>query len=384
MHRRTFLIFSIFFLLLFNISPLKGETEALKKVDIYEGATLYRSGEINVIELHGTYREMGKQYGYLLKEELFDLYYLAVEKYFIQEAGLSRDFIKNLSLSQFTLYPERFKNILYGISETSEMELYKLIILDQIIGLGEFSKNSPGCSSIAAWGDYTSDNLLVFGRNFDWIEKTKEFDRFITVVVYNPTDGSIPVGTIGYTGQIQTLNGMNKSGIFLQMNDGSISGGKIIKTDRVPSFIMFFSFLFDNSTLEQLDASIKTTNIFYPSILNVADKNRALSYEWATFEVKKREGQDEGLMVATNHFIHPLWNIFPPPGHLSTVERMNNLLKLGEKYKGTFSAEKMMEVLDTKVEKGGATKSSTLYQIVAVPQKLTFWLKSPDIRTGRK
>jgi hypothetical protein len=69
-----------------------------------------------------------------------------------------------------------------------------------------------------------------------------------------------------------------------------------------------------------------------------------------------------------------------PPSLGDSVQRRKNLLALGEKYKGSFSASTMMKVLDTKIKDGGATESSpddtTIYQIVAVPASLTWWLKA--------
>ena len=53
----------------------------LKSISSFEGGTLYRSGKINVLALHGSYRQMGRQYGYLLSDELKGLYKNAVVDY---------------------------------------------------------------------------------------------------------------------------------------------------------------------------------------------------------------------------------------------------------------------------------------------------------------
>ncbi len=111
----------------------------------------------------------------------------------------------------------------------------------------------------------------------------------------------------------------------------------------------------------------------------MADKEKAYSYEWPTFGLKKREGENEGLLVATNHFIHPEWGIPPQPedeDYKDSVIRRNNLLRLAEEYKGQFNDQKMMEFLDIKIEDGGITKSDTIFQIVAVPQ-YKLWIKIP-------
>ena len=373
---RFFIIFIIFSLLFTSISMAEEET-SLKKTAVFEGGSLYKSGELNILELNGNYRQMGKQYGYLLKSEFHDFYYMAVESFLIGEKGMDRKFLKEFSLSQFILYPERIKNIVYGIAETSGLKLHQVIILEQLITLTEMGKYLPACSTMSAWGEYTNYSPLVTGRNFDWYEEYKEMAKFLTVVVYNPDDGSVPVANIGYMGQVQVFTGINREGLFLSVNDGSISGGNIIRNDRTPSFILFFTFLLDNTTLAGLDSSVKSSLIYYPTILNVSDSQKAVSYEWATFDIKTRDGK-EGILIATNHFLHPLWNMFPPDPSKGTVERYNNLEALSKNHKRTFNAAKMMEIFDIPLNKGGVKKSNTIYQVVATPEDLRIWLQVPD------
>ncbi len=263
---------------------------------------LYEAGDISIVELHGSYREMGRQYGSLLKDELQEFYSLAIEEYYVGEIGLPLEFLKEGTQEDFALYPERFKNIIYGMAETSGMELDELIILDEIIVIGAIAEAYEACSGVAAWGDYTDNNSLVFGRNFDYPECFKNFSKYMTVAVYNPDDGSIPTASIGYTGQIQTLNGINKEGMFLELNAGSLSDTSLPESPRVPTCILLLSFLFDNSNMAQFDAAFNTNQTMLGLIVNVADKDRACSYEWATFGSMRRDGENEGFLVATNHF----------------------------------------------------------------------------------
>ena len=173
---------------------------------------------------------------------------------------------------------------------------------------------------------------------------------------------------------------MNKNGLFLELNAGSASDNSIAQ-GRTPTLILFFSFLFDSSTMEQLDSAFNTHQTTTGFIVNTADKNKAYSYEWATYDLKRIDGENDGFLVATNHYVHPDWSIPPLPNDDSSVIRRNNLLLLGEKYKGQFNEQKMMEVLDTNMEDGGATKpEETIYQIVAVPEKLKMWIKIRDLQ----
>jgi hypothetical protein len=64
-----------------------------------------------------------------------------------------------------------------------------------------------------------------------------------------------------------------------------------------------------------------------------------------------------------------------------TMKRYQNLLALGEKYRGIFSPQTMMKVLDTPIEKGGPTDTEkTIYQVIAIPAQLKLWLKVPGFQ----
>jgi len=75
---------------------------------------------------------------------------------------------------------------------------------------------------------------------------------------------------------------------------------------------------FDFSTLEQPDAAIHSSRI-----------------DWATFDLKRAIPSRDGFLASTNHFVNPEWGLANPPGDPNnTTLRRNNLLVLGEKYKG--------------------------------------------------
>ncbi|MBU1027309.1 MAG: hypothetical protein KKA31_06225, partial [Candidatus Margulisbacteria bacterium] len=100
--------------------------------------------------------------------------------------------------------------------------------------------------------------------------------------------------------------------------------------------------------------------------------------EMTTSLTRRRTGP--GLLAATNDFANPDWQMkLPYDAADKSVQRRDNLLKLGQKYKGALTAEKMMEIMDTPFVYGGATwPLRTAYQVVAVPAKLTLWLKLRD------
>ncbi len=328
---------------------------------------------------------MGRQYGHLLSGELKGLYKNAIVDYFQQLQGLSDEEMNKTAMSLYRFYPQRFKDIIHGMAETSGLTLKQQIMLNAIELYGLMS----GCSGIIAWGEYTNKQPLIAGRNYDWFENYVEFAQSLTVTVFNP-DSGIPNVIITFAGVIYASTGLNAEGIFLELNNGLPSGGSLKYDDRVPAVINLLASLNDCSSLDQLDAFFNTTRTEFTFIINAADASRGVSYEWAPFEHRRRNGDAEGLLISTNHFTDPSWGIvLQDQAGFETVLRRENLLSLGQEKKGEIDLGAMKEILDTPMDKGGATwpvdgnvrtPYRTTYQIIAVPASLRLWLKVPGFQ----
>lgn len=335
----------------------------------FEDGKLYKIDKLLILQLSGSYREMGRQEGYLLKEEIHDYYNSSVINYFITENNISYERLVLDSLDKYNHYPKRFRDIISGISETSGLSLMNLTILSRVPYI------APSCSAVFAWRDYSRDGSTVAGRNLDFYSTTEDFINNTIVCIYNPTDGSHSVASVCRLTHLEIHTGMNDQGIFLEANDGSSSGGSIFYPNR----IMFLgSFLFDYSTLEQLDAAVHSSKIDWATLLNVADEIEARSYEWATFDLKRAMPMRDGLLASTNHFVNPEWGLAPlPRDPNNTTLRRDNLLGLGERYRGKFDARVMMTVLDTDIEYGGPSGDFTRLKVVAIPKERELWVKIP-------
>ncbi|MCX5904019.1 MAG: C45 family autoproteolytic acyltransferase/hydrolase [Proteobacteria bacterium] len=372
---------SLFFLFSFT-ACFAGDRQGsrLLQVSFFNGGKLFTAGRLKVVQLNGSYRQMGRQYGWLLRDDLNRLYEIAINSRFIGKQGFTHERLQVIAQSIFDVYPQRFKEIIYGMAETSGLGIDKQIVLNAIEWYPKINSFIPRCSGLAVWGDYTGGGPLVFGRNNDDSSFYKEFAEFMVVTVFNPNDSSIPAAIINYAGVMYAPTGISREGIFLELNSGNWTG---YYPDRLSIFVTLFSFLQDFSSLSELDTAFQSTRVNLSSIINAADKTSACSYECPTFAVKRRGPDRDGLLAATNHFVDPSWELPPQPddeGTEWTVTRRNNLLALAEKYKGAFDAEKVQEVLDTTIENGGATyPGGTIYQVVAVPEELKLWLKAPGL-----
>ncbi|MCX5855007.1 MAG: C45 family autoproteolytic acyltransferase/hydrolase [Deltaproteobacteria bacterium] len=370
-------IFFVVVCLCASFSQAADDRTDRKFVAEFEGGRLYKGGDVYIVELLGSYREMGRQYGKLLNMELNKLFDVAINGQFIRKDGFSRERLLVIAKSVFDVYPQRFKEILYGMSETSGMDIDRIIMLNAIEWYPKIKTFVPKCSGIAVWEDYTGGGPLVFGRNNDDTGFYKDFAKYMVVSVFNPLDTSVPFAVINYAGVMYAPTGINRKGLFLELNSGNWAG---YYPDRLSIFVTLLSFLQDFPTMKEVDPAFQSTRVNLSSIINVADQNVAYSYECSPSDVKRRSQDRPGLLVATNHFVDPSWKAPPLDDERNawTVKRRDNLLALGDKYKGRFNVEKMKEVLDTTMDKGGATQpAETIYQVIAVPGELTLWLKAP-------
>lgn len=348
----------------------------------FEKGTKIKNGVLSIINLYGTWRDMGRQYGSMMSSELADIYENAVCKKLIDELGFDADEIKNRAHKLFANFPFRFKEVMRGMAETSGLDIEAIQLVNALEFIASDMLNPPQCTGIATWGDYAADTL-IYGRNYDYLPWLKKLHNDIVIAVYHPADGSLATATLGYAGGIYAVNGMNEKGIFMELNNGMPSGGALWYDSRVPSVASLLGFLVDGASLDEIESFFQTTKSNFAYIIGVADGQTARCYEWPVFEVKRRESHSrQGLMVMSNHFTEFAWGL-PRPDDKSnwmTRTRRQNLLTLAKHLKGTIDARTMMKIMDTKIEDLGATTEMTLYQLVTVPERYELWFKVPGIQ----
>lgn len=351
----------------------------LKFQSSFEGGNLYRAGEVRVVELTGSYWQMGRQYGALLKDDLQAML-STIGKVFLDNPDPKRRMtqaqLDTIAQALFDRYPQRYREILSGMAETSGLGLDKVLLVNALEWFPKINRLSYGrCSGIAVWGPYTNGPAL-FGRNNDDDPIYFEFARMV-VAVFKPGDGSIPTALINYPGVIYNATGINADGLFIELNAGNEMG---IALSRVSIFTTLFSYLQEYHNLTELDRALRSTLVDLGAIINAADPTRGYSYECSLWDTKRRDQDEPGIVAAANAFSLPDWNITPldPKKDPGTNEiRKGNLLKLGARYKGTITADVMMKgIMDVQMP-DGAANPGTIYQVVAAPAELKIWLKVP-------
>ena len=361
------------------------QAEEMKFVSEFEGGKLYKAGKINVVVMKGNFYQMGRQYGALLKNEFEEFYAMAIKQTDIGTQKAPYDEVLSMMKTGLEKAPFYVREWVRGMGATSGLGAEKQIIASQV--LAPIVMGS--CSGLIAWGEYTKDGATVAGRNWDLGTKALEpYQKFLTVAVFNPTGSGQGVADINYIGQITWQSAINRSGLFYDLQNGGMSDPNNAK-NRLNSNSALMSMMLDTTSLKQVDAFFDAVRAESGLIINVADAKQGYCYEWGSFDYRRRVDDEKGLVASSNHFIDPTWQVTTniPEGKTAgfTRERSANLLGLGKKFKGKIDANKMMEIFDATIPKGGPSfhKESgfkTYYTIVAVPKELKLWLNVRDLQ----
>ena len=364
------------------------ETSSGEKSDYYQGK-LYKAGKINVVALEGSYGEMGRQYGALLREVLNANYEQIIAGIKTNDLIAAED-IEEEGGAIYDTYPEKYKEIVNGLAETSGLgiEKTKFLLAQETyvyavllkIAQGENISGAAQCSGLAVWNEYTPGGEMIFGRNYDLGPVSHEY---AVLTIFNPTDGSLPTANFTFAGAIYVTSGMNRDGLFLELNNGSASDKNNYFGERTWAPAALLNFLEQSESLDDLAILFNSGLPDMSYIINAASQDSAYSFEWSTNGVKKREPDKDGVLAATNIFFDPAWgaqsyDVQNDPDAI--VKRRDNLIAQAEENKGKINPEKMMEIISTPLEDGGTFRAPnfTSYEIVAEPAALKLWLRVPE------
>ncbi len=359
-------------------SETKSETPApVAAVTMNREGTLHRAtreayGPVTVVDLHGTWREMGEQYGRLLKDKLIHVNQFIEKKMKTADAEKAAAVVATQTENALSHMHEFYDGAAKG-SGLSVSEIRKINCLERLPGMLQ-------CSAAVAWDDYTNGDVIV-GRNYDYGSSFHEIADDVAVTIYHPADGSLAVATIGYVGEIYAVNAMNESGLFLEYNNGTPTTGKLKTPPVFTGTSSLFDIMFRARTMGDLERFFNSVRASSGCIINAADAAGARSYEWTYAETKRGDaGNDEALLVSSNYFLNPDWTYPVPEDENSWMgkTRRDGLLALCRAQKGNIDVEAMKRIIATEMKDGGAANAFTVYQIVTVPRTREMWIRVVD------
>lgn len=378
---------------LFFVPACGGGSGQEDEARYFENARAVRteSGTYWVLELAGTWQEMGRQYGSLMGPELRRFHDELTTD--LLDRGMSEEELATTWDDIQELYSWQLQDLLLGISQTSGLSLEQTLTLN--FGMMYLAQTVLGgeppsaCSGIAVWGGYTRDKNLIFGRNWDISrEAMSRYMRYLAVVVFHPEQG-YPVANIHPLGNVYLETGMNSHGVFIELNNGEYSDPTYYE-DREDTTSVLVRVLNQSKNVEEAVDMLMNSPADISYILQIADETHAVSLERPTFDARVRPPDDEGLVIAYNSFVPPYpahWeDKVKPPKPVEDDPRYENMLTLAQSpaYKGQFTPWSMQQYLEVPVEEGGAYHGGTVLQVVAVPAERTIWMRGCDYSDWEK
>ncbi len=339
---------------------------------------LRKSDTLWIINLEGSYTDMGRQYGALLKSELGTLF-----RQMDTALGYDRGIVQQLLGAVKMQMKSRESQLLGGMELESGLSRDKLEFLN---GSLFFMYANVGCSAFAAINDQTAAGFTIAGRNFD--NPRGAYSSILRgksiVVIYNPKDqfnGSggthrdNSVAMMTQIGWLYGLTNLNSKGVYLEYNNATNSIpidpatiGPIVATVMDGLHQNLYASL-DADSLEDVDALLAGPAAV-ATMTQVADKHRVWHYERSPYENSKKiaAGQAFGRFsydnppntdIFTNHFFNDNWahqkfiyTVTNDSGS-KTFARLINLQKLARQYSGRITADTMKTIMTKPLQNDG-------------------------------
>ena len=364
----------------------------MKKIKQSGNAVLYATGGFIIPVLKGTYKEMGTQYGELMKDEMQKVYDIVIQPQ-VDQGIITTDIAKKWTDRAMETFSTRNKDFYDGMKKSTGWPIEKIGILDQVTEFGIFQSKMhsfAGCTSIIAWDTASKDGNLYIGRNMDWSAAFSDFAQVLTVV--NPTDGGYRYANLGWPGMITLYTGFNEHGVYIDLHDGSSMGGSVVFEDRAPFMNVLVDILSETSSLDAVVSRLNASRTSVGLILSLADGQSGASMECASWGDHRVRRSDGDTMVVVNSFLNPDWGIHKRDTVSHSLERHSNMTDRLEENHGKIDAGKIRDLMDIPIfnkdgslmKNGGCTKPTkqdadqTTHQMVTDIAQRKVWLKVPN------
>lgn len=378
----------------FQVSGAEAATSTLNLKATSGNGKLYDTGDdkIRVLQLKGTWYEIGQQYGKLAKADMVVMWDALVEPVLKKGWATEDELLGLWGKRVYGASSKRRQQFFDGLAAGMGWPVEKVVLLDQsgLVNVYQGKLHSfSGCSSLLAKGEATKNGHTITGRNMDWSDLFVPFKVY--VVVYNPEDGSNSIATVGWAGWTLLLTAMNDKGVYVDLHDGTSMGGAVVSADR-PSFMhQVFDFLADGDNASSVSLRFKGTRVDMPTIWSLADsKGDISSIETTLYNSLQRLPEGDFISIVNTH-LNPDWGLYARDTISNSFTRYKNLNARASEASGSIDAAKMREIFDlrlfnedgTFMKNGGVTKPTnqdvdlTNYQVVSDLNTLEMWVKLP-------
>ena len=167
--------------------------------------------------------------------------------------------------------------------------------------------NSPlirhGCTAFGAWGEATTDNHLLCGRNFDW-EADPVFDEDRLLIFCEPTNG-IAFASLAWAGMAGVVSGLNRAGVSITVNGAP---SNLPADGATPTCLVAREVLEHAHNLAEAVAIIRRRHTFVSAMFLVGSRadGKFIVVEKTPddFAVREPDATNDTLVCA-NHYLTP-------------------------------------------------------------------------------
>lgn len=219
-----------------------------------------------------------------------------------------RNFLKWYNRKLYLNVREEYQTEIYGVSRYNSDD-YQFIAPNYLRSLYLHAAHDighalqdlalVGCSSMATWGDKTTDGELLIGRNFDFYAGD-EFAEDKIVAFVRPEKGH-PFMSVTWGGMIGVVSGMNLEGLTVTINSGKSEIPLVAKT---PISIVAREILQYASTIDEAIAIVKKRAVFVSESIMIgsAKDKKAVLLEVSPEKFGVFEVVNSNQLVCSNHF----------------------------------------------------------------------------------
>ena len=387
----------------------KIDSKATKVAD-FEGGQLYKQNAVHIVVLNGTYYQMGRQYGHLLKDQIKWHFEELKKDFFVTPAGnnpvdrpaplMNHKELTKLFMSGFyKALPYEHKQMLKGASETSGLSLEDTMFMDSMLQAVLYSAGISGCTSAAVWGKASKDGRVYTGRNHDFGHAWRErLGKIAVVRITNPAKSDISVAALTRAGQVTTaIDLMNSEGLYIEFNNADNIRPESLPTKMRGTDNLAFSLVSDYQSVEELDVVVPSVKSNDALLMLAADPTQAKYFELSPSLSVRTEPEllNGHLTSRANHALSPVWNMDvasdPDRAIAYSKVRRANFVKFLTRKPSTNDDAKMRAflskeiIVDGKVSDGAASTLEpvlkqndwTSYQTVTIPAERKIYWRVP-------
>ena len=247
---------------------------------------------IPVVRLSGSWREIGRQHGRLLRPQIDYLYREYFEALAVPAVG--RDALTKWAKECEPFLPDHVREELHGLAEGLDATYERALLVNCMVD----RLQTVFCSTVAVAGTAAVDGEVYLGRNLDFPGRNI-LHRMTVVFRIEPDEGPALV-TVGWPGIVGMLSGMNEHGVAGATM--MIHRGEELRPG-LPYMIMYREALLGARTAADVHGLIAKCARTCPNNFMVVDgQGRSEVIEYDQEKVVRR-GTDDEAICSTNCFV---------------------------------------------------------------------------------